>query len=555
MSQDARVGVPGSVPDAPDPITLEIVRHAVFSIADEMRVIVMRSARSPLLKEAGDLSCVLTDARGQLVAQGEHDIPVHLGCMAFTIKEFLKRIPPERLRDGDVYFTNAPDVGGNHLPDVKAIKPVFFDGQLVAFAVALSHWPDVGGALPGSYVPWATDLVQEGLQITPVRLFDADGPIRETLDLLLANLRGPAEREGDIFAQRAAVVVAARRLADVFEQHGRSTVLACFRRLMDESDLLMRTALRDVPDGVYVGQDALDGDGLVDRPIGIAVRITKHGDRATFDFSATDPPARGPINTTYFVACSSVYYVCKALLGPTIPANDGCYRALSVLVPENTVLHPPPDAPVVGGNHETSQRVAEALMRAFAQALPDRVIAAGVGSAAIGIVAGRRPDGTPFIFYEVHGGGEGASATRDGLSGLRSNMGNTMNTPVESIEHEYPLVVERHELLPGSGGAGRGRGGLGVRRAYRVLAPEARLTTMIERCRLAPWGISGGESGRPSRVTLERGGDARSLGGKDSVELQTGDLLLIDTAGGGGYGPPEERAAELTVRDRRDGYT
>ena len=538
----------------PDPITLEIVRHAVYSIADEMRVIVMRSARSPLLKEAGDLSCVLADAHGRLVAQGEQDIPVHLGCMAFTVKEFLKRVRPERLRDGDVYFTNAPSVGGNHLPDVKAIKPVFFGGELVAFAVALSHWPDVGGALPGSYVPWATDLVQEGLQITPIRLFDADGPVREALDLLLANLRGPVEREGDIFAQRAAVVVAARRLAEVFEQYGRPTVLACFRRLMDESDLLMRAALRDVPDGVYDGEDALDGDGLVDRPIRIAVRITKQGDRATFDFGGTDPPARGPLNTTRFIACSSVYYVCKALLGPEIPANDGLYRALRVAVPRGTLLDPPPDAPVVGGNHETSQRVADALMRAFARALPARVTAAGVGSAAIGIVAGRRADGAPFIFYEVHGGGEGAGAARDGVNGLRSNMGNTMNTPVEAIEHEYPLLVERHELLPGSGGAGRRRGGLGVRRAYRVLAPEARLTTMIERCRIAPWGIFGGQAGRPGRVTLERRGEARGIGGKESLELQTGDLVLIDTAGGGGYGPPDEREAGLTERDRREGY-
>ena len=331
-------------------------------------------------------------------------------------------------------------------------------------------------------------------------------------------------------------------------------VLACFQRLMDESALLMRAALRDVPDGVYDGEDALDGDGLVDRPIGIAVRITKQGERATFDFSATDPPARGPLNTTYFIACSSTYYICKALLGPDIPANDGAYRALSVVVPEGTVLNPSPGAPVVGGNHETSQRVADALMRAFARALPDRVTAAGVGSAAIGILAGRRADGTSFIFYEVHGGGEGAGAARDGVNGLRSNMGNTMNTPVEAIEHEYPLLVERHELLPGSGGAGRRRGGLGVRRAYRLLAPETRLTTMIERCRIAPWGVFGGEPGRPSRVTLERGGEARSIGGKESVELQTGDLVLIDTAGGGGYGRSEEREAELTERDRREGY-
>ena len=519
-----------------DPVTLEVVRHAVGSIADEMRVIVMRSARSPLLKEAGDLSCVLTDAQGRLVAQGEQDIPVHLGCMAHTVKEFLARVPAERLRDGEVYFTNSPAVGGNHLPDVKAIKPVFHDGELVAFAVALSHWPDVGGALPGSYVPWATDLTQEGLQISPIRLFDANGPIRETLDFVLANLRGRVEREGDIFAQRAATEVAARRLEEVFDQYGRATVEACFERLMDESDQLMRAALRAVPDGVYEGEDVLDDDGLVDRRVRIAVRIEKRGERASFDFSASDPQVRGPVNTTYFIACSATYYVCKALLGPEIPANDGCYRALTVVAPRGSVLNPEPDAPVVGGNHETSQRIAEALIRALAGALPDRVQAAGVGSAAIGIIAGQRPEGGRFTFYEVHGGGEGAAAHRDGVSGLRSNMGNTMNTPVEAIEHEYPLLVERHELLPGSGGSGLHRGGLGVRRAYRILAPEARLTTMIERCKVAPWGLLGGEPGRPSRVWLERDGQRRAIGGKASEPLQAGDLVIIETAGGGGYG-------------------
>ena len=260
-----------------------------------MRLIVMRSARSPLLKEAGDLSCVLTDAQGRMIAQGDQDIPIHLGVMGFTVKEFLKLHPAETLRDGDVFYTNAPAIGGNHLPDVKAIKPIFFEGELVAFAVNLSHWPDVGGALPGSYVPWATDLVQEGLQITPIRLFDANGPVREALDLVLANLRGRAEREGDIFAQRASVEVAARRLLDVFKQYGTPTVLACLNRLLDESELLMRAALAEVPDGVYEDADFLDDDGIDDQRVRIAVRITIDGDRATFDYTGTDPQTRGPV--------------------------------------------------------------------------------------------------------------------------------------------------------------------------------------------------------------------------------------------------------------------
>lgn len=538
-----------------DPVTLEVVRSAVYSIAEEMRVIVMRSARSPLLKEAGDLSSVLTDAHGRLIAQGDKDIPIHLGVMGFTVKEFLKSRPPETLRDGDVFFTNSPAVGGNHLPDVKAIKPVFFEGRLVAFAVNLSHWPDVGGALPGSYVPWATDLTQEGLHITPIRLFDATGPVREALDLVLANVRGRAEREGDIHAQRASAEVAARRLVEVFERYGVPTVLGCFERMFDESDLLMRAALADVPDGTYEGEDFLDDDGIVDQPVRIAVRITIEGDRATFDFAGTDPQTRGPVNTTYFITCSSVYYVCKALLGPDIPPNDGCYRALSVNVPRGTVLNPSAHAPIVGGNHETSQRIADALFRAFARVVPERVVAGGITTSGVAIMTGRWPDGIPFSLYEVHGGGEGGSVDRDGLSAIRVHMANTMNTPIEVIEHEYPLFIERHELREGSAGAGRHRGGLGHRRAYRILNPEARLTTMMERCVVPPWGIFGGEPGQPSRVTLDRAGTRRSVKGKETLELLEGDLVVVETAGGGGYGPPDERPDELDERDHREGYT
>jgi N-methylhydantoinase B len=374
--------------------------------------------------------------------------------------------------------------------------------------------------------------------MTPIRLFNADGEIRETLDFVLANLRGRVEREGDIFAQRASTEVAARRLVEMFHQFGAPTVLACVERMMDESDLLMRAALREVPDGVYEGEDFLDDDGLSDRPIRIAVRITVDGDRATFDFGDSAPQAPGPINTPYFIACASVYYTCKALLGPTIPPNDGCYRALTVTVPVGRVLNPRPDAPVVGGNHETSQRIVDALFRALAPTLPERAIGAGVGGAAVTIIAGHCADGAPFTFYEVHGGGEGAAAHRDGLSGLRSNMGNTMNTPVEVIEHEHPIFVERHELVAGSGGAGRHRGGLGVRRAYRILTPNARLTTMIERCRVAPWGLFGAEPGRTARIRLERDGAVREVRGKETLELHRDDLVIVDTAGGGGYGPP-----------------
>ena len=536
------------------PVTLEVVRNALYAIAEEMSVVLMRSARSPLLKEAGDLSSALADAEGRLIAQGR-DIPIHMGVMAFTVKEFLKRVPADRLREGDVWFLNLPEVGGNHLPDVKAIRPVFAGGRLLAFAINLAHWADIGGAVPGSYVPWATECYQEGVRIPPVRLFSAAGPDREKLDFLLANLRGRDEREGDIFAQFAANDVAARRLAELVDRYGAETLGACFDALHAASEAGMRAALRALPDGTWEGEDWLDDDGVDDRPLRIRVRVEIRGDEATFDFTGTAPQARGPVNTTYFIACSSVYYAMKALAAPEVPPNDGCYRPLRVVVPPGTVLSADPDRPVVGGNHETSQRAVDAIVRALAPALPERVSASGPTTSGVLIFGTRAADGRWAILYEVHGGGEGATAARDGASALRVYMSNVMNTPAEVIEAEYPLRVEEQALRPGSAGDGTHRGGLGLRRAYRVLGSETTLTSMLDRRVVPPWGVLGGCDGLPFRITINPGTPAaRDFGGKASARLAAGDLVLIETCGGGGYGSPAGRPAEARERDHREGY-
>jgi len=534
------------------PATLEVVRNALYATAEEMSVIVMRSARSPLLKEAGDLSSALTDAEGRLIAQGR-DIPIHLGVMGFTVKEFLKRVPKERLREGDVWFLNLPEVGGNHLPDVKALRPVFVGGRLVAFAINLAHWADIGGAVPGSYVPWATECYQEGLRIAPIRLFSAEGPDRHAIDFVLANLRGREEREGDLLAQFAADDVAARRLQELCAHHGTDTVLACFERLHAESEAQMRAALRAVPDGAWVGEDWLDDDGVDDRPIRIRVRVEKAGDEAWFDFSGTDPEARGPLNTTPFIVCSAVYYAMKTLIAPEVPPNDGCYRPLHVVVPPGTILSADPARPVVGGNHETSQRVVDAVFKALAPVLPDRVSAGGPTTSGVLIFGTRQPDGRWAIFYEVHGGGEGATASKDGASAVRVHMSNVMNTPVEVVEGDYPLMIEEHGLRPGSGGDGAHRGGLGIRRAYRILAPEVTLTTMLDRRVVPPYGLAGGRDAAPYRITLNPGPGERAIRGKETVRLAAGDLVLIETCGGGGFGPPAERPEDLEASDRAEG--
>jgi len=535
------------------PVTLEVVRNAITAIAEEMSVIVMRSARSPLLKEAGDLSSALTDAEGRLIAQGR-DMPIHMGVMAFTVKEFLKRVPGGSLRDGDVWFLNLPEIGGNHLPDVKAIRPIFAHGQLSAFAMNLAHWADVGGSTPGSYVPHATDCYQEGLRLSPTRLFTSAGPDREKLEVVLSNVRGREEREGDIFAQFAACDVAARRLDELFEHYGAATIRGCFERFHVESEGAMRAALRTLPEGSWDGEDWLDDDGIDGRPIRVRVRVTIRGDEATFDFEGTEGQARGPVNTTYYVTCSAVYYAMKALAAPDVAPNDGCYRPLHVVVPPRSVLCPDPDRPVVGGNHETSQRVVDAIFKALAKAVPDRVPAGGPTTSGLLLFGARGGDGRWRILYEVHGGGEGANALRDGVAAVRVHMSNVMNTPVEVVEGEYPITVEEQSLRPQSGGAGHYRGGLGFRRAYRIHADDVTLTTMLERRVVPPWGLSGGHDGQPFRVILNPGPRERVIGGKETVSLRTGDVIVIETSGGGGFGPAEDRPGPLRERDRREGY-
>jgi len=530
---------------AVDPVTLEVIRNALSATAEEMSLVVMRSARSPLLREAGDLSSALTDADGHLIAQGR-DIPMHMGVMSFTVREFLKRVPRDRLMPGDVWFLNLPEVGGNHLPDVKAIRPVFVGGAIVAFAVSLAHWADAGGAVPGSYVPNATDAWQEGLRIPPLRVFSAAGADHEKLDLILANVRGAEERQGDILAQMAATRSAEERLQHLFAEHGKETALAVIAAIHDRAEAQMRAALRDVPDGTYEGEDWLDDDAGGGGPVAVRVRVTVDGDRATFDFSGTDDAARGPVNTTPFIAAASVFYVVKALFGPGIQPSGGCYRPLEVVTRPGSLLDPGTERPVVGGNHETSQRIADAVFRAFEPVCPERLTAGGPTTSGLLLFGGRRADGVWTTLYETHGGGEGARHDRDGAPVIRVHMSNVMNTPAEIIEAEYPIRVERQQLRRGSGGAGRHRGGDGLHREYRILCNDMSVTSMFERRVIPPYGLRGGEPGQTFSVHVIGADGRRSeLTGKANVCLGAGDVVVVDSCGGGGYGPPGRGRSEV----------
>jgi N-methylhydantoinase B len=521
---------------APDPFQLEVLRHALTAIAEEMSFVVMRAARSPLLREAGDLSSALTDARGQLVAQGR-DIPVHLGVMSFTVGAFLQRVPAERLRPGDVWFTNLPEMGGNHLPDVKAIRPVFAEGRLVAFAVSLAHWADIGGGWPGSYLAGATESFQEGLRIPPLRVVTAQGVDEEKLAVIMHNVRGPMEREGDLLAQVAATRAAEQRLLALCATHGTAVVEAAMDALHDRSEAAMRVAIASLPQGVFEGEDFLDDDGPGGGPAAVRVRITVEGDRAAFDFSATDDALAGPLNTTPYVTAAAVYYAMKAIAGPEIQPNGGCYRPLTITTRPGSLLQPPPEKPLVGGNHETSQRAVDAIFRALERVVPERLAAGGSTTAGLLIFGGTGSDGAWKTLYEPHGGGEGARFNRAGSATTRVHLTNTNNTPAEVIEAEFPIRIDRQVLRRGSGGTGRFRGGEGIIREYLVLAEEMSLTTMFERRVVPPYGMAGGEAGAPFRCVLKRrDGSEEELRGKANLMVRKGDRVVLHTSGGGGYG-------------------
>ena len=519
-----------------DPFTVEVVRHALSQAAEEMSLTVMRAARSPLLREAGDLSSAITDGRSELVAQGR-DIPVHMGVMSFTVKEFLKHVPADRLQPGDVWFLNIPAIGGNHLPDVKAIRPVFHDGRVVAFAVSLAHWADIGGAAPGSYVPGATDAWQEGVRMPPFRLFTAAGPDREKFDMLLANVRGPEEREGDALAQVAACRAAERRFGEIIARYGVEPLADCIAALHERSERQMIEALNRLPQGAFEGEDFIDDDGAGGPPARVHVRVIIADGRGRFDFSDSADAVKGPLNASPFIPAAGVFYAIKALAGPEIQPNGGCYRPLEVVTRPGSLFDPPSHLPVVGGNHETAQRVADAVFRAFETALPERLTAGGPTTSGLLLFGGRDESGRWLTLYEPHGGGEGARCDRDGTSVVRVHMSNVMNTPIETIEQDYPITIERQALRRGSGGAGRHRGGDGLVRIYRCLADDFSLTTMFERRVVPPYGLVGGAPGAPFRVTLERAsGETRELTGRAHETLMVGDRVILESCGGGGWG-------------------
>lgn len=523
---------------AADPVRLEVYHNLFASIAEEMGAALQRSAYSPNIKERRDFSCALFDASGRLVAQGDH-MPVHLGSMPASVRAVLADLD---LGAGEMGLVNDPFRGGTHLPDLTLVSPLFVPGggdRPAFFLANRAHHSDVGGMSPGS-MPLGTEIYQEGLRIPPIRFMAGGEPDRDLMRLIRANVRTPAERDGDLMAQVAANRVGERRLAALIGRHGLAEVSVYAEHLVAYAARLMSDLVRSIPDGEYAFEDQLDDDGVTDQHVPISVSIGIRGDRARIDFSGSAPQVAGPVNAVEAITRSAVLYAFRCLLPAGSPANDGCYEPLRIEAPEGTVVNARPPAAVAGGNVETSQRIVDVVFGALARALPDRIPAASSGSMnnlTIGGVDTRT--GVPYAYYETIAGGMGGRPGRHGLSGAHTHMTNSLNTPVEAIERAMPVRVTRYTLRRGSGGAGLARGGDGIVRAWRFLGP-AEVTLLSDRRRYPPWGIRGGSPGATGRDTLERAdGSEEKLPGKFRRTVAAGDTLTIETPGGGGWGSGE----------------
>lgn len=512
-----------------DPIELELFRHLLVSIAEEMGTVLRKTSFSANIKERRDYSCAVYTAAGETVAMGDH-MPVHLGAMPLSVKHVREAFD---LRQGDVAIVNDPFRGGTHLPDITAVMPVFLGrSKQPAFYVAnRAHHADVGGMSPGS-MPMAREIYQEGIRIPPVLLIRKGQVDRPLLDLVLANVRTPVEREGDILAQWMALKRGEERLRAMVAKYGLPRVTRNLHHLLDYSERMMRGAIAGLPEGTYRFQDHLDSDGLTPKPVKVVVAVTLRKGSAVVDFTGSDPQAAGPVNANYAIAVAATMYVFRCLIREDVPFTEGLMRPIRVIAPEGTVVNAQAPAAMAAGNVETSQRITDVLLGALAQAAPDRIPAASSGTMNNLSFGGWDPvRGRSFAYYETIAGGMGASALHDGLSATHTHMTNSWNTPIEAFEHLYPLRVRRYRIRKNSGGNGLRKGGNGIERELEFLT-DADVTILSDRRESGPYGLQGGEAGSAGANLLGK----TPLKAKTTFPAKPGDRLRIETPGGGGWG-------------------
>jgi N-methylhydantoinase B len=515
-----------------DAISLGVFRNMFTSAAEEMGVTLQRASFSPNIKERQDFSCAVFDHQGRMVAQAAH-IPVHLGSMPASVKSAINSFPS--IKPGDVILLNDPYRGGTHLPDITMVSPVFTNEKLRYFVASRAHHADVGGMSPGS-LPISTELYQEGLIIPPIKFCEGGQIDQDILKLITANTRAPEEREADLQAQLASQWVGESRLVEMIQKHGPESVQEHALALMDYSQKMIESILSRIPQGEYFFQDSMEGISPEKETYPIQVKISLYQSNMTVDFSGSSPQVCGNLNAVKSVVESATWYCVRLLAEEDLPMNHGCFQPIQVIVPPNSILNPAFPAAVSAGNVETSQRIVDVVLGALAVALPQRIPAASQGTMN-NVTFGGMFKGSAFVFYETIAGGHGASPEGEGLNGRHSHMTNTRNTPIESIEQTLPVQILSYKLREGSGGHGKFRGGSGVERVYKFLSP-ATVTINSERREIPPYGLQGGTPGQVGSNKLRHNGQEIILDSKVSLQIQSGDILIIQTPGGGGWGKP-----------------
>jgi N-methylhydantoinase B len=533
---------------------LEIFRHSLKSIVEEMGVTLQRTAYSTNIKIRRDHTCAIFDAELRHLAQ--HDVaPQHIGTLISMVPETMTERAGD-LEPGDGILINDPYRGDGsiHLPDVALISPLYHDGEIAGYAANSAHHVDIGGSTPGGIPTDSTELFAEGLIMPGVKGVSDWEYDQEMLDLITRNVRGPEMRLGDYRAQLAANKIGEERLSDLFEEYGADAVNAHVDELLDYTERRVRAAISELPDGTYHAEDYMDGDGVVDEPVPLELTLEVDGDEMTIDFTGTAEQNTGPLNCTPALAFAGSIYAIQALLGADLPKNDGFYRPFETITPEGTMVNPVDDAPVAAGA-EVAVRAAELVLKAMVDALPEDVIAAGKGTICNIAYGGRDPrDEEKYVYYETVAGGYGARAEKDGMEAVQAHFQNTANSPIEELETEIPLYVRRYELIQNSAGAGRTRGGMGVRRDMEFYDHSASFSLLSERATSRPWGLFGGDDADTARYCVNPDGeDPTELRSKQTVSLAPGDVASVQTPGGGGYGDPSERPPEKVLEDVLNG--
>ncbi|HEY0121081.1 MAG TPA: hydantoinase B/oxoprolinase family protein [Rhizobium sp.] len=538
-----------------DPVTQEIIEGKLTAVVDEMGIVMARTSMSPVIYEVLDFACGLLTSEGELVAQ-MNGITLFTGTFGVQVKALIEK-SAGNLSDGDVLLSNDPYAGGTHACDFAIVKPLFADGEIIAYAINVAHYLDVGGSVPGSLAPNATSVFQEGIRLPGVKIARSDVFSNDILSIICENVRLPEIALGDLNAQVATVRVAARRITELAAKYGSGVVRAAFANLLTASEKRSRAAIAALPDGRYEASDIIDGDGITDAPIPVQVVVTIDGDSITADFTGCPPAVPGPINCARGALQSAVRTIVKALVGPQEPSNEGWFRPLTVIAPSGTIFTAEKPSPT-GWYYEGSVHASELVWKALAPLVPSRFSAGSYSSLCVVYISGKDRNGQPFIHIEPQHGGWGASEEADGAGALIAlTDGDTYNYSVEAIEARFPLRVKSYGYNVEAGtGAGRRRGGFGIVREYEILSKDASAYGSFGRTRTRPWGMDGGGSGTVNALQIASAGDGtvRTYGRIAHIDLNAGDILRVITGGGGGWGDARQREQHLIEQDLRNGF-